>query len=103
VLSAASAALPVVGLRRSRCSCHDRRRCSRNGGCHCSLQPRPSAAASLRVAPAPNRRRPPPPPSSPLLLPPVVAVAAVALAAPPHRGPAYEAESRILAHLTCHD
>jgi hypothetical protein len=110
VLSAASAALLVVGLRRPRCSCHDCRRCSRNGGCHCSLRLRPGAAASLRVAPAPycRRRPPPPPPLSPLLLPPVVVVvvvvaAAVALAAPPHPGPDYEAESRIPAPLICCD
>jgi hypothetical protein len=44
-----------------------------------------------------HRPRPRPPPSSPVLLPPAVAVAA------PHRGPAHEAESCILAHLTYHD
>ena len=63
------------------------------------VQSCPSAAASLPVAPYCRRR----PSSSPVLLPPVVAVVAVALVAPPHRGPAYKAESCILAHLTCYD
>jgi hypothetical protein len=38
-----------------------------------------------------------------ILLPPVVTVVAVAPAAPPHHDLAHEAESRILAHLTCRD
>jgi hypothetical protein len=103
VLSAGSAALLVVGLYRPRCLCHDCRRCSWNGGCHSSLQPRPSAAASLHVAPAPHRCRPPPPPSSPLLLPPVATATAAALAAPPYPGPNSEVVSRILAPLICCD